>query len=62
MKKPKDLYSTGDVARMCGVTINTVVKWFEAGVLKGKRTSETGARRITRRSLFSFLKKRGFPP
>jgi CheY-like chemotaxis protein len=62
VKKPRNLYSTGDVARLCGVTINTVVKWFEAGELKGKRTSATGARRITRRSLFSFLKRRGFPP
>jgi two-component system response regulator RpaA len=59
--KPRQLYSTGDVAKICGVTINTVVKWFEAGELKGKRTSATGARRITRKSLFSFLKKGGFP-
>ena len=62
MKKPKELYSTGDVARICGVTINTVVKWFEAGELEGRRTSRTGARRITRKSLFSFLKRQSFPP
>ena len=62
MRKFKDLYSTGDVAKICGVTINTVVKWFEAGELEGRRTSRTGARRITRKSLFSFLKRQGFPP
>lgn len=61
VSRPRQLYSTGDVAKICGVTINTVVKWFEAGELKGKRTSATGARRITRRSLFSFLRRRGFP-
>jgi CheY-like chemotaxis protein len=62
MKRSKDLYSTGDIARICGVTINTVVKWFETGELKGRRTSKTGARRITRKNLFSFLKRQGFPP
>jgi CheY-like chemotaxis protein len=60
--KPKELYSTGDVAKICDVTINTVVKWFEAGELKGRRTSKRGARRITRKSLFSFLKRQNFPP
>lgn len=61
MKEVKELYSTGDIARICGVTINTVVKWFETGELKGKRTSRRGARRVTRNSLFSFLKRHSFP-
>ncbi len=61
VRGPKKYFSTGNVAKICGVTINTVVKWYETGVLKGRRTSETGARRITRNSLFSFLRRRGYP-
>ena len=29
----KDVLTTGDVARTCGVTIRTVIKWFEEGRL-----------------------------
>jgi len=57
----KIAYTTGDVARICSVTINTVVKWFETGSLKGYKIPGSGARRIPHENLLEFMKKHGMP-
>lgn len=55
------VYTTGKVAKLCGVTINTVVKWFDAGELKGYRIPSSGDRRIPRDNLVEFMREHEFP-
>ena len=57
----ESVFTTGKVAKLCGVTINTVVKWFDSGVLKGYRIPSSGDRRIPRESLLEFMKEHSFP-
>lgn len=54
----KNFFTSGEVAKMCGVQTNTVKKWFDSGRLKGYRINgKTGARRIARSELADFLKE-----
>lgn len=57
----KDVLTTGEVARMLKVTTNTVVKWFEGGLLKGYTFPGTRTRRILRNSFEDFCNKRNIP-
>lgn len=57
----KDVLTTGEVARLLRVTTNTVVKWFEAGLLKGYTFPGTRTRRILRDSFEDFCRKRQIP-
>lgn len=57
----KDVYTTGEVAKICRVTIRTVIKWFEAGELKGFRIPASRDRRIPHRDLVDFMNRAGFP-
>jgi excisionase family DNA binding protein len=57
----KDVYTTGEVARMCNVTIRTVIKWFETGELKGYKIPGSRDRRIPKENLVVFARKHGIP-
>jgi len=57
----KKIFTTGDVARICRVTINTVVKWFDSGDMGGYRIPSSGARRIPRKDLMDFMREFNFP-
>ena len=57
----KKSFTTGNIARICRVTINTVVKWFDSGELKGYRIPSSRARRVKRKDLLAFMKKHDFP-
>jgi hypothetical protein len=65
MKKPESagapVYTTGQVARICGVTSRTVAKWFDAGWLRGYKVTKTGARRIYHDALLAFLQAHEIP-
>lgn len=61
VKLEKDVLTTGDVARLCRVTIRTVIKWFEAGRLKGYRLPGSRDRRFTRDSVMRFLRDHDMP-
>ena len=56
-----EIYTTGDVARICCVAPRTVVKWLEAGHLKGYILPDSRHRRITKDSLVTFMEKHGIP-
>lgn len=60
-RKDKDVFTTGEVAKMCNVTIRTVINWFESGRLKGYKIPGSTARRIPRESLVEFLKAHDMP-
>ena len=57
----KDVLTTGEVARICGVAPRTVTKWFDAGQLRGFKIPGSRDRRIPRESLVRFMKAYGIP-
>lgn len=54
----KKWFTTGDVAEILGVVHDTVIGYFDKGVLKGHETGG-GHRRIARESLVAYLRTRG---
>ncbi|MEZ4430961.1 MAG: PilZ domain-containing protein [bacterium] len=50
------VFTTGQVARIFSVNINTVIKWFDEGKLKGFRLPSSNERRIYRESIVEFMK------
>ena len=61
MGKVKDVFTTGQVARICKVAPRTVSKWFDAGQLRGYRIPGSKDRRIPREHLVSFMRMHGIP-
>ena len=61
MAGTKEVLTTGDVARLCQVTIRTVIKWFEQGRLEGYRLPGSRDRRFTRAAVNRFLRESGLP-
>jgi excisionase family DNA binding protein len=55
------VFTTGEVAKLCNVTIGTVIRWFDAGDLKGYKIPGSRDRRIPRDALVEFLTKHGMP-
>lgn len=54
-------FTTGEVARLCGVTIKTVIRWFESGELRGFKIPGSRDRRIPRAHLIEFMRSHGIP-
>jgi excisionase family DNA binding protein len=57
----KEVLTTGEVARLCGVAPRTVSKWFDAGQLRGFKIPGSRDRRIPRESLIRFMRAHGIP-
>jgi len=57
----KDVFTTGQVARICKVAPRTVSKWFDSGRLRGYRIPGSQDRRIPRDHLIRFLKDHDMP-
>lgn len=57
----KDIFTTGDVAKICRVAARTVAKWFESGKLRGYRIPGSQDRRIPRENLIDFLREHNMP-
>lgn len=56
------VYTTGQVARVFSVNINTVIKWFDDGKLEGFRLPRSNERRIYRESVLAFMQLNDIPP
>jgi excisionase family DNA binding protein len=61
MDRPKDILTTGEVARICNVAPRTVSKWFDTGQLRGYRIPGSKDRRIPLQQLIRFMKLHGIP-
>jgi two-component system response regulator RpaA len=61
MSKQKQVFTTGQVAKICQVAPRTVSKWFDSGRLRGYRIPGSQDRRIPREQLIRFLKENGMP-
>ncbi len=57
----KKIYTTGEVARLLGVNINTVIKWFDENRLEGFRFPGSNERRISTAGLYRFMAKNQMP-
>ncbi len=55
------VFTTGEAARICKVSLQTIVRCFDAGHLKGFRTASAQRRRIPRHSLIEFMIDHGIP-
>ena len=57
----KEVFTTGEVARLCGVAPRTVSKWFDSGQLRGFKIPGSRDRRIPRESLVRFMRAYSIP-
>lgn len=57
----KDVLTTGDIAKICNVSIRTASKWFDKGLLKGYQLPGSGDRRIPADEFQEFMKKHNMP-
>ncbi len=57
----KSVYTTGEVAQICKVSQQTVIRCFDSGRLKGFRVPGSRFRRIPRESLLTFMKTNQIP-
>lgn len=62
MSDSKRFLTTGDVAKLTGVTRTTVLHWIKSGKLRAALTTAGGHYRIAEADLAEFLKERGAPP
>lgn len=53
------VFTTGQVAKICKVSTATVTKWIDSGQLKGYRIPGSQYRRVPRHRLIQFLKSNG---
>ena len=61
MAKGKNVFTTGEVAKLCNVAPRTVSKWFDSGRLKGYRIPGSKDRRIPLNELIRFMKMHNIP-
>lgn len=54
-------YSTGAVAKICGVTKRTVILWIDSGRLRGYRIPGSKHRRVAPQDLAQFMRAYGLP-
>lgn len=52
----KNVFTTGEVADVCGISQQTVIRCFDTGKLKGFRVPGSRFRRIPRDALIQFMK------
>ncbi len=57
----KTVYTTGEVADICKVSQQTVIRCFDSGKLKGFRVPGSKFRRIPRDSLLQFMRENSIP-
>lgn len=61
MSSTKTVFTTGEAAKICKVSQQTIIRCFDNGTLKGFRVPGSRFRRIPRDQLFSFMKDNGIP-
>ncbi|QEG43272.1 response regulator [Roseimaritima ulvae] len=57
----KTVFTTGEAAKICKVSQQTIIRCFDNGSLRGFRVPGSKFRRIPREQLFSFMKENGIP-
>lgn len=57
----KTVFTTGEAAKICKVSQQTIIRCFDNGSLKGFRVPGSRFRRIPRDQLYAFMKDNGIP-
>ncbi|HUX00567.1 MAG: response regulator [Phycisphaerae bacterium] len=57
----KDVYSTGEAAKVCRVSQQTIIRCFDSGKLEGFYVPGSRFRRIPRENLMKFMKENNIP-
>ena len=57
----KTVFTTGEAAKVCKVSQQTIIRCFDSGQLKGFRVPGSRFRRIPREQLFAFMRENGIP-
>jgi excisionase family DNA binding protein len=57
----KTVFTTGEAAKICKVSQQTIIRCFDSGQLKGFRVPGSRFRRIPRENLYRFMKENGIP-
>jgi len=57
----KTVFTTGEAAKVCKVSQQTIIRCFDNGQLKGFRVPGSRFRRIPREALYKFMKDNGIP-
>jgi excisionase family DNA binding protein len=57
----KTVFTTGEAAKICKVSQQTIIRCFDSGQLKGFRVPGSRFRRIPRDLLFTFMRDNGIP-
>ncbi len=57
----KTVYTTGEAAKICKVSQQTIIRCFDSGQLQGFRVPGSRFRRIPRDVLYKFMKDNGIP-
>jgi excisionase family DNA binding protein len=57
----KTVFTTGEAAKICKVSQQTIIRCFDNGTLKGFRVPGSKFRRIPREQLYMFMKDNGIP-
>ena len=60
-QRNKQVFTTGEVAQICKVSQQTVIRCFDSGRLTGFRVPGSRFRRIPREALLSFMKSNQIP-
>lgn len=60
-RRLKSVYTTGEVAEICGVSQQTVIRCFDKGAVRGFRVPGSKFRRIPREALIEFMKANNIP-
>lgn len=61
MKSYDDVFTTGDIAKICRVSTRTVSMWYDKGLLKGYQIPGSRDRRILKSNLLDFLRENDMP-
>src|SRR5262249_5390448 len=57
----KTVFTTGEAAKICKVSQQTIIRCFDSGQLKGFRVPGSRFRRIPRDALYRFMKENNIP-
>ena len=57
----KTVFTTGEAAKVCKVSQQTIIRCFDNGTLKGFRVPGSRFRRIPREHLYTFMRDNGIP-
>ncbi len=57
----KTVFTTGEAAKICKVSQQTIIRCFDSGQLKGFRVPGSKFRRIPREQLYAFMRENGIP-